>query len=129
MDCFGAVMSAVNAPPCERRRDPRFALAGSVRLVVGEPLVAVEGAILDVSAGGVRLALREGVAPLPGGEVEVQVTIREIRDPARPPTMRLKGLGQVVRREPASGALPCEVAVRLAAPLGFREYFSQLRVF
>jgi hypothetical protein len=122
-------MAALRLPQLERRRDRRFALAGSVRLVVGEPLSTVEGGILDVSAGGVRCQLADGTAPQVGGEVDVEVTIRDLSDPARPPTIRLRGKGQVVRRMPPAGTLPCEVAVHLDGPLGFRDYFTQMRLF
>ncbi len=121
-------MPAVRPPQAERRRDPRFALRGSVRIVVRQPLVAVEAALLDVSAGGLRCSLPAGTSPASGESVEVEVTIRETSDPARPPTIHLRGAGDVVRRLPAAQG-SAELAIHLTGPLGFRDYFSQVRVY
>jgi|GEM_PF-5637170 len=121
-------MPAVRLPQRERRRDPRFALKGSVRIVVRQPLVTLEAALLDVSAGGLRCVLPADASPAAGEAVEVDVTIRETSDPARPPTIHLRGAGDVVRR--LSGAPGrCELAIHLTGPLGFRDYFSQVRVY
>lgn len=121
-------MPAVRLPPRERRRDPRFALTGSVRIVVRQPLITVEAALLDVSAGGLRCTLPASTSPASGESVEVEVTIREMSDPARPPTIHLRGAGDVVRRSPATPG-GAELAIHLTGPLGFRDYFSQVRVF
>ena len=126
--CIGAVMASVRTPPRERRRDPRFALPGMVRVARREPLATVEGSLVDVSAGGLRVRAGDvGALPV-GAAVDVEVTVRDVSDPLRPPVMHLRGHGSVVRvftreREPG------ELAVRLEGPLGFREYFSQVRVF
>jgi len=120
-------MPAVRLPKRERRRDPRFALTGSVRLVVRQPLLTVEGTLTDVSAGGLRCAFEAAGAPPEGQTVEVDVTIRETGG-GRPPTIHLRGQGAVVRRT-TDGASATEVAVHLTGPLGFRDYFSQVRVF
>lgn len=126
--CFGAVMPSVRTPTRERRRDPRFALPGMVRLSRSEPLTTLEGSLVDVSAGGLRVRAGDvGALPV-GAVVDVEVTVRDVSDPLRPPVIHLRGHGAVVRmltREREAG----ELAVRLEGPLGFREYFSQVRVF
>src|SRR5690349_16097476 len=120
-------MPSVRTPTRERRRDPRVALPGAVRLVRQEPLEAMEGVLVDVSAGGVRLR-STAVGPFaPGDAVDVEVTVRDVSDPSRPPVIHLRGHGAVVRSVDGEGR--GEVAVRLDGPLGFREYFSQVRVF
>ena len=120
-------MPSVRTPTRERRRDPRVALPGAVRLVRQDPLAALDGALVDVSAGGLRLR-STGTTPLmPGDVVDVEVTVRDVSDPARPPVIHLRGHGAVVRSVEGEGQ--GEVAVRLDGPLGFREYFSHVRVF
>ena len=120
-------MTSVRTPIRERRRDPRVALPGAVRLVRQDPLAALEGVLVDVSAGGVRLRSAAAVALAPGDAVDVEVTVRDVSDPNRPPVIHLRGHGAVVRSVEGEGQ--GEVAVRLDGPLGFREYFSQVRVF
>ena len=121
-------MPPVRTPTRERRRDPRFMLPGTARLVVREPMVTVEGALLDVSAAGLRLTCPPHAALPNGSAVEVEVTVRDVSDPARAPSIHLRGCGAVVRVVDA-GEEPGELAVHLEGPLGFREYFSQVRVF
>lgn len=122
-------MPALRTPTRERRRDPRFQLAGRVRLVLREPLAALEGDLVDVSAGGLRIhALGEEEALLLGQAVEIEVTLRDLGDPSRPPTIRLRGRGDVVRRERATSG-GSDLAIRLGGPLRFRDDFSSLRVF
>lgn len=113
----------------ERRRDVRHALPGHVRLVVKDALLAVEGGMLDVSAGGVRLAVSDGMPPAVGCTVEVHVTLGESHEPGLPAGLQLSGMGEVVRRRAPQGTLPCEVAVHLYGPLGVREGFPSQRVF
>jgi hypothetical protein len=122
-------MPALRTSTRERRRDPRFQLSGSVRLVLREPLAALEGDLVDVSAGGLRVHADDASAGmLVGQSVGIEVTLRDLGDPSRPPTIRLRGRGDVVRRERAvSGG--SDLAVRLGGPLGFREDFASLRVF
>jgi hypothetical protein len=120
-------MTSVRTLPRERRRDPRFVLPGSVRLVRQEPLASLEGALCDVSAGGVKLRGAASGPIAPGDVVDVEVTVRDLSDPNRPPVINLRGHGAVVRS--VEGEEEGEVAVRLDGPLGFREYFSQVRVF
>lgn len=126
----------------ERRRDPRFALVGSARLSAREPLAVVECALVDVSAGGLRvslLPLRADAAALTtvGVEVDVEVTVRDASGATGVPTIHLRGRGAVVRCSSAPGdagptrapSSPIDLAVRLDGPLGFREYLSGVRVF
>lgn len=121
-------MPSVRTLPRERRRDPRFALPGTARLAVDEPAATIEGALLDVSATGLRLRTT-AVGPLEVGvRVEIEVSVRDASDPTRPPLIHLRGRGAVVRRV-SIGNQSGELAVRLDGPLGFREYFSQVRVF
>lgn len=122
-------MVQVRLPSAERRRDPRFALHGSVRVTGREPLAALDGTLVDVSAGGLRLKAGVPAGDLaPGAAVDVEVTIKDVSDPTRPPVIHLRGRGAVVRVvEVEAGSL--ELALRLEGPLGFREYFSQVRVF
>ncbi|MFM8981180.1 MAG: PilZ domain-containing protein [Planctomycetia bacterium] len=65
----------------ERRRDVRHALPGHVRLVVKDALLSAEGGMLDVSAGGVRRAVSDGMPPAVGCTVEVHVTLGESNAP------------------------------------------------
>jgi hypothetical protein len=126
--CFPVVMPSVRTLPRERRRDPRFALPGTARLAVREPAATVEGALLDVSAAGLRVRTTD-VGPLEVGTlVDVEVSVRDSSDPSRAPLIHLRGHGAVVRRVTV-GRQAGELAVRLDGPLGFREYFSQVRVF
>jgi hypothetical protein len=120
-------MPSVRTPTRERRRDPRFVLPGTVRLVRQEPLAALEGALLDVSAGGLKVRSASLAVLVPGDAVDVEVTVRDLSDPSRPPVIHLRGHGAVVRSVEGEGQ--GEMAVRLDGPLGFREYFSQVRVF
>jgi hypothetical protein len=121
-------MQSVRTLPRERRRDPRFALPGSARLGVQDPAATVEGVLLDVSATGLRVRTTD-LGPLEVGRVvDVDVTVRDSSDPTRPPTVNLRGRGAVVRRV-TLGDRSGELAIRLDGPLGFREYFSQVRVF
>lgn len=113
----------------ERRRDVRHALPGHVRLVVKDALLAVEGGMLDVSAGGVRLAVSDGMPPAVGATVEVHVTLGQSSAPGMPAGLQLSGMGEVVRRRAPDGNMPCEVAVHLYGPLGMREGFPAPRLF
>jgi hypothetical protein len=121
-------MPSVHTLPRERRRDPRFALRGTARLALQDPAATVEGALLDVSATGLRVRTAD-LGPLEVGRVvEVEVCVRDATDPTRPPAINLRGRGEVVRRV-TLGDRSGELAIRLEGPLGFREYFSQVRVF
>lgn len=121
-------MPSVRTLPRERRLDPRFGLPGTARLAVEEPATTIEGALLDVSATGLRLRSTELGALDVGTRVDVEVSVRDASDPTRPPLIHLRGRGAVVRRVTLENQAG-ELAVRLDGPLGFREYFSQVRVF
>lgn len=125
----GLPMVQVRLPSAERRRDPRFALHGSVRVTGREPLAALDGTLVDVSAGGLRLKAGGGTNDLnPGAAVDVEVTVKDVSDPTRPPVIHLRGHGAVVRLAEGEGG-GLEMALRLDGPLRLREYFSQVRVF
>jgi hypothetical protein len=121
-------MPSVGTLPRERRRDPRFALPGTARVAVRDPAATVEGPLLDVSATGLRLKATD-LGPLDvGTRVEVEVSVRDASDATRGPLIHLRGHGAVVRRV-STGRQSGELAIRLDGPLGFREYFSHVRVF
>lgn len=122
-------MAAVRLPTAERRRDPRFVLPGTARLGTERHPSALDGALIDVSAGGLRVRLGRLPDELaPGTAVDVEVTVTDASDPSRPPVIHLRGRGQVVRLLRLEEG-PGEVALRLEGPLGFRDYFGHLRVF
>lgn len=121
-------MTLVRTAPRERRRDPRFALAGTVRLGCAEPMATLEGALVDVCAGGLRLQPAQAGRVEVGAPVDVEVVVRDSSDPLRPPVIRLRGRGVVLRRTQGQEQ-PEELAVRLDGPLGFREYFQHVTVY
>ena len=127
-----------HAPPhTERRMDRRLALAARVRIARRDGGTGMTGELLDVSAGGIRMAcdLRRGLAA--GDDVDVEIRVKEAgRD--GPDTVQLRGRGIVVRvdrlRAPdgkalASGTANAAAAIRFTAPLDMREPFAQLLLF
>jgi hypothetical protein len=113
----------------ERRRDPRVAPAGRVRLAREGTGEALEGRLVDVSAGGVRLG---EAARLPASGTRVRVEIRLI-DPAQPdgePRHVLDGRGSVVWvGELQSGGGGAEFGIRFDEPLAMRRPFPEVSVF
>ena len=121
-------MPLLRTPPQERRRDPRFELGGKVRLGVAEPVGTVEGLLVDVCAGGLRLRPLEASRLSVGAHVDVEVSVKDATDPSRPPVVHLRGRGVVIRVSPPVPG-PEELALRLDGPLGFREYFQHVTIY
>ncbi len=104
----------------ERRRDPRVSPRGRVRISPAEGR-AVEGALLDVSARGLRLAAAS--PPVAGCSVRIEIHLQE---PGQPERLVLDGSGRVVWiRTPESGP---EAGVAFDRPVDVRSPFSDLLV-
>jgi hypothetical protein len=112
----------------ERRRDPRLAPKGAVRLAAVHASGGDhDGHLVDVSARGVRLRVPDPV----GLEVEDAVRVEIRLEPRDSPTggrVQLTGRGKVVRLADAPSG-EHEVAVLFDAPLAFLEQFPAIRVF
>jgi hypothetical protein len=111
-------------PVSERRRDRRLNVTGQgVLHPIGRRGVDVFGAILDVSASGVRLRVRPGSDVERGDRMDLDLEIPMPAAPVSVPPVRLFGRGQVLRmdlgREGAS-----EAAVRFDSPLEVSEVFG-----
>lgn len=106
----------------ERRKDRRFALQGTVRLVVRGPGAGtLVGALRDVGAGGV---CSEGSAhPVlpPGTSVDVAIDLKSDGVQHGSGMVSLRGVGEIVRIEPGEAAGFVSTAVRFTQPLGMRE--------
>jgi hypothetical protein len=109
-------------PRKERRRDRRIPLGGKLRVVRSTPRAPVEGNILDVSAGGARVAL-----PVRPSFREGQPLRFELRV-GGPPVTRLTGRGTILRIR-AVGEAEQEIAVRFEAPLAVLEAFPAVSAF
>lgn len=108
--------------------DPRLAVAAQVRVIRRDGGPGVSGEMLDVSAGGVRMACATRQDLVAGDDVEVEIRVKDGGRQDGPDTVQLRGRGIVLRmdRTPPSGAA---AVVRFTAPLDMREPFAQLLLF
>ena len=112
----------------DRRRDRRVRLPGWVRVVSRSSGVGMEGRVVDVSAGGVRLDAPPDRLLGAGEPVEVELVVGDPKDAGRAPVVHLRGVGDVIRLLAAVGG-PCEAAIRFHRPLALRDHFAQLLLF
>jgi hypothetical protein len=105
--------------PQDRRRDRRLSPPGKVRLRITNDAPALEGRIVDVSAGGVRLSCLGRAALRPGQVVEVEIRIGQPMDTV-PPPVHLSGRGFVTRLSRATDG-GREAAVCFQSPLAIRD--------
>lgn len=102
-------------------------MAARVRLATGSDGPGVDVALVDVSAGGLRV---RGDASLPfetGTEVAVQIWPEETSELSRPGDVSLRGEGVVLRVN--EGATGRQAALRFREPLKLREPFESLFLY
>jgi len=112
----------------ERRRDRRIQVAAKVRIVPQDGAPTRSGRLLDVSAGGLRAACRDGSDLRPGSPVDVEITVQEDPRGPAPVGTQFRGCALVVRisEQPAGEA---HAALRFVGPLSLREPFAQMLLF
>jgi hypothetical protein len=86
-----------------------------------------EGRLVDVSAGGVRVAAT-GPAPL-GMRLRLEVRLADPGDPTGPPRLVLDGTGAIVWGSHADAAPDFELGIAFDEPLAVRRPFPEVRVF
>jgi hypothetical protein len=116
------------APSDERRRDPRVAPAGRVRVAPLSPPSVLEGRLVDVSAGGLRVA-GELTMLEEGARVRLEIRLDDPSQPGGPPRLVLDGTGAVVWSRPLDPEAMMESGVRFDAPLEVRRPFPEVQVF
>ena len=110
----------------DRRLDARVAPAGRVRVAPPPPRPPASGRLVDVSAGGLRVALGEQNLDA-GAAVRVEIHLDDPAYPRGPARLILDGQGRVVWVRDLAGER--EAGVKFDRPVEVRPSFPDMVVF
>ncbi|MFV1958296.1 MAG: PilZ domain-containing protein [Planctomycetota bacterium] len=112
----------------ERRRDSRVKPQGRVRATSIGPGLPVEGRLVDVSAGGLRLAVEGTELPDVGTKLRLEIHVLGEGGAKTPPEMVLEGTGRLVWTG-AGGGGEHEAGLCFDQPVKVRPIFPDVKVF